>query len=110
MNPEARFYVTVLRLMDKACLSGDRVSQEYRDVACYSRLPIDVRQNWPLMLTCYHGWRNEVTHQRLESARREGCAFYLGFVPSEDLPLLFADARLFFTFPSLYEGFGLSVL
>jgi alpha-1,3-rhamnosyl/mannosyltransferase len=75
----------------------------------YSRLPIEVRKRWPLVLTGYHGWRNESIHQRLESARREGWAFYLGFVPSEDLPLLFAGARLF-TFPSLYEGFGLPVL
>ncbi|GAB6403772.1 glycosyltransferase family 4 protein [Pseudomonas sp. MHK4] len=75
----------------------------------YSRLPLDVRKRWPLVLTGYHGWRNENIHQRLESAKREGWAYYLGFVPSEDLPLLFAGARLF-TFPSLYEGFGLPVL
>jgi glycosyltransferase involved in cell wall biosynthesis len=75
----------------------------------YSRLPLDVRKRWPLVLTGYHGWRNESIHQRLESARREGWAYYLGFIPGEDLPLLFAGARLF-TFPSLYEGFGLPVL
>jgi alpha-1,3-rhamnosyl/mannosyltransferase len=75
----------------------------------YSRLPLELRKRWPLVLTGYHGWRNESIHQRLESAKREGWAFYLGFVPSEDLPLLFAGARLF-TFPSLYEGFGLPVL
>lgn len=75
----------------------------------YSRLPLEVRKRWPLVLTGYHGWRNESIHTRLESARREGWAYYLGFVPSEDLPLLFAGARLF-TFPSLYEGFGLPVL
>ena len=33
----------------------------------------------------------------------------LGFVPDEDLPALYAGA-LFFVMPSLYEGFGLSVL
>ncbi|MFJ2713320.1 MULTISPECIES: glycosyltransferase family 4 protein [unclassified Pseudomonas] len=75
----------------------------------YSRLPLELRKRWPLVLTGYYGWRNEDIHHRLESARREGWAFYLGFVPSEDLPLLFAGARLF-TFPSLYEGFGLPVL
>ncbi|AZD30986.1 glycosyltransferase family 4 protein [Pseudomonas chlororaphis] len=75
----------------------------------YSLLPVELRKRWPLVLTGYHGWRNESIHQRLESARREGWAYYLGFVPSEDLPLLFAGARLF-TFPSLYEGFGLPVL
>jgi glycosyltransferase involved in cell wall biosynthesis len=75
----------------------------------YSRLPLALRTRWPLILTGYHGWRNDAIHERLEVAKREGWAHYLGFVPSEDLPLLFAGARLF-VFPSLYEGFGLPVL
>lgn len=33
----------------------------------------------------------------------------LGFVPQEDLPVLYANACMF-VFPSLYEGFGLPVL
>lgn len=33
----------------------------------------------------------------------------LGFVPSEDLAILYSNARLF-VYPSLYEGFGLPVL
>jgi alpha-1,3-rhamnosyl/mannosyltransferase len=75
----------------------------------YSRLPLALRACRPLILTGYHGWRNESIYKRLEEATREGWAHYLGFVPSEDLPLLFAGARLF-VFPSLYEGFGLPVL
>ncbi|ROO00266.1 mannosyltransferase [Pseudomonas moraviensis] len=78
-------------------------------LAAYERLPLTMRTRWPLVLTGYHGWRNEAIHQKLEKARREGWARYLGFVPSGDLPLLFAGARLF-AFPSLYEGFGLPVL
>lgn len=34
---------------------------------------------------------------------------FLGFVPEEDLPVLYSSARVF-VFPSLYEGFGLPVL
>ncbi|WP_296265284.1 glycosyltransferase family 4 protein [Pseudomonas sp. UBA6562] len=75
----------------------------------YQRLPSHTRARWPLVLTGYQGWRSDSIHQRLESARREGWAHYLGFVPGHELPLLFAGARLF-TFPSLYEGFGLPVL
>ncbi|KII27707.1 mannosyltransferase [Pseudomonas fluorescens] len=78
-------------------------------LTAYSRLPLALRIRWPLILTGYHGWRSDAIHQKLESARREGWAHYLGFVPSEDLPLLFSGARLF-AFPSLYEGFGLPVL
>ncbi|MFG6206201.1 glycosyltransferase family 4 protein [Pseudomonas retamae] len=78
-------------------------------LAAYERLPLAMRTRWPLILTGYHGWRSDAIHQKLERARREGWAHYLGFVPSADLPLLFAGARLF-AFPSLYEGFGLPVL
>lgn len=75
----------------------------------YSMLPIAVRQRWPLILIGYRGWRSEQLHARIESAMQEGWARYLGFVAAEDLPLVYAGARLF-VFPSLYEGFGLPVL
>ena len=75
----------------------------------YSRLPLALRQRWPLILTGYHGWRSEAIHDRIAQAQQQGWAHYLGFVASADLPLLFAGARLF-TFPSHYEGFGLPVL
>lgn len=75
----------------------------------YGRLPVAIRSRWPLILTGYQGWRNEQIRQRIEQAEAEGWARYLGFVPASDLPLLFSGARLF-TFPSLYEGFGLPVL
>jgi alpha-1,3-rhamnosyl/mannosyltransferase len=75
----------------------------------YSRLPMSVRKRWPLILAGYQGWRNSAILDRIELASNEGWARYLGFIPRDDLPLLFAGARLF-TFPSLYEGFGLPVL
>nr|WP_314571201.1 glycosyltransferase family 1 protein [uncultured Pseudomonas sp.] len=78
-------------------------------LTAYERLPLVTRQRWPLVLAGYRGWRNEATFQRIELAQRQGWAFYLGFVPAEELPILFAGARLF-AFPSLYEGFGLPVL
>ncbi|MBN2865412.1 MAG: glycosyltransferase family 4 protein [Thiotrichales bacterium] len=75
----------------------------------YSRLPMDVRKRWPLILAGYQGWNSQSIHQRIEQAEQEGWARYLGFTPAQDLPLLYAGARLF-VFPSLYEGFGLPVL
>lgn len=75
----------------------------------YRRLPLALRQRWPLVLAGYKGWQSEAIHSNIEAAQREGWARYLGFVPGADLPLLFAGARLF-AFPSLYEGFGLPVL
>lgn len=75
----------------------------------YELLPKIVRQRWPLILTGYRGWRSEDIHSRIKEAEREGWAKYLGFLPAEDLPLLFSGAKTF-VFPSLYEGFGLPVL
>ncbi len=75
----------------------------------YGRLPMHLRQRWPLVLSGYKGWESESIHERIEAAQRQGWARYLGFVPSEDLPTLYTGARLF-AFPSLYEGFGLPVL
>ena len=75
----------------------------------YSALPLPLRQRWPLVLSGFKGWRSESIHQDIAKAEREGWARYLGFVSADDLPLLFAGARLF-CFPSLYEGFGLPVL
>lgn len=80
-----------------------------RLLAAYGRLPLALRQRWPLVLSGYRGWCSEAIHARIARAEREGWARYLGFVPGAELPLLFAGTRLF-AFPSLYEGFGLPVL
>lgn len=78
-------------------------------IAAYERLPQSLRAAYPLVLSGHRGWQNEAIMARIEKAQREGWLTYLGFVPEEDLPILFAGARLF-AFPSLYEGFGLPVL
>lgn len=78
-------------------------------LSAYERLPLPIRQRWPLVLSGFKGWRSEAIHTAIERASQQGWARYLGFVPAHDLPSLFAGARLF-CFPSLYEGFGLPVL
>ncbi len=75
----------------------------------YERLPAGLRKQWPLVLTGHQGWRSDEIHARIAQGARAGWVRYLGFVDSDDLPLLYAGARLF-VFPSLYEGFGLPVL
>ena len=75
----------------------------------YERLPLKLRQRYPLVLCGYQGWGSEREHQRFARGNSEGWITYLGYLPSADLPLLFAGARLF-VFPSRYEGFGLPVL
>jgi alpha-1,3-rhamnosyl/mannosyltransferase len=78
-------------------------------IDAYGRLDAGLRARYPLVLAGYRGWRSDAIHARIERAAAEGWVRYLGYLPSADLPLLFAGARLF-AFPSLYEGFGLPVL
>jgi alpha-1,3-rhamnosyl/mannosyltransferase len=75
----------------------------------YEQLSATLRRQWPLVLIGSEGWRSEAIHTRIARGVRAGWVRYLGFVDNNDLPLLYAGARLF-VFPSLYEGFGLPVL
>ena len=78
-------------------------------LAAYKLLPMSIRRQWPLVLIGYRGWRSDDIHAQISAAAAEGWAQYLGFVEADDLPFIYSGARLF-TFPSLYEGFGLPVL
>lgn len=64
---------------------------------------------YPLILSGYRGWEDDVLWQLVERGTREGWIRYLGYVPDEDLPYLYAAARVF-VYPSFYEGFGLPIL
>jgi len=75
----------------------------------YERLHYETRKRWPLVLCGYQGWQSERLHARIEKYGSQGWVRYLGYVSGDDLPYVFAGARLF-AFPSLYEGFGLPVL
>jgi glycosyltransferase involved in cell wall biosynthesis len=55
------------------------------------------------------GWLSDIVEQQMESADQLHLVHRLGYVPSNDLPALYAGADVF-TLPSLYEGFGLPVL
>ena len=75
----------------------------------YARLPVEMRRYYPLILVGSVGWKSEEVHRQIEQACAEGWLKYYGFVPEQDLPVLYAGARLFI-YPSSYEGFGLPVL
>src|SRR3546814_5693608 len=68
-----------------------------------------MRSQNPLVLYGHECWLSEAIHTRIQQAESEVWLKYLGFNASEQLPFLYAGARLF-AFPSHYEGFGLPVL
>jgi alpha-1,3-rhamnosyl/mannosyltransferase len=80
-----------------------------RLLCAYELLPIALRQRWPLVLAGARGWQSGEIHDRIGKGVACGWVRYLEYVPQEDLPFLYAGARLF-AYPSLYEGFGLPPL
>lgn len=63
----------------------------------------------PLMLAGRKGWLYEDIYNAVEELNLTDKVKFLGYVDSEDAPLLISAAQVFL-FPSVYEGFGLPVL
>jgi len=80
-----------------------------RLIEAYSRLPMPLRQQHPLVIVGARGWLTGELERRLVPLERSGQIKRLGYVSQEDLPLIYSSAHAF-VFPSLYEGFGLPVL
>jgi glycosyltransferase involved in cell wall biosynthesis len=63
-----------------------------------------------LLIAGAKGWKNSSLYKQLgASGLTEKEVRFLGYVPEEDMPDLYAGASVF-VFPSLYEGFGFPVL
>jgi alpha-1,3-rhamnosyl/mannosyltransferase len=80
-----------------------------RLIDAYSRLPDALRRHYPLVLAGSAGWLNDRIREAIDRGRAEGWLRYLGYVPQDDLPRLYAGARAL-ALISVYEGFGLPVL
>ncbi len=59
----------------------------------YQLLPMEIRMRYPLILSGYRGWEDDVLWQLVERGTREGWIRYLGYVPDEDLPYLYAASQ-----------------
>jgi glycosyltransferase involved in cell wall biosynthesis len=62
-----------------------------------------------LVLVGAEGWRTESLHRVLEEPALRGRVRLQGFASPEDLPLWYSACDMF-VIPSLYEGFGLTLL
>ena len=63
----------------------------------------------PLYVAGGSGWHVSPIFDTVRQLHLSEDVHFLGFVPEDELPLWYNAARLF-TYPSLYEGFGLPVL
>ncbi len=78
-------------------------------VLAYSQLPDSLRTQYPLVLVGSFGWENHELEKILPALMSKKQLYYLGYIPDEDLPSLYAGARAF-AYLSFYEGFGLPLL
>jgi alpha-1,3-rhamnosyl/mannosyltransferase len=78
-------------------------------LTAYARLPEELRNEYPLVVAGARGWRAPDLERQLRVLASNGRIRFLGHVPIEQLPILYAGAAAF-VFPSLYEGFGLPPL
>ncbi|MDI9778916.1 MULTISPECIES: glycosyltransferase family 4 protein [Pseudomonas] len=78
-------------------------------IEAWCRLPEGLRKEYPLVLAGAPGWHNQVLTDRIRALQISHGLRQLSYVPSCDLPALYAGAATF-AYPSLYEGFGLPVL
>ncbi len=62
-----------------------------------------------LVIAGAQGWRESDIGEFIAQRDLGDAVTFLGYVPDEDLPVLFASAEAF-VFPSVYEGFGIPVL
>lgn len=61
-----------------------------------------------LVIAGEQGWKFNRS-EMIRSLRHEENIHFIGFVPDEDMPVLYSAADLF-VFPTLYEGFGIPVV
>jgi glycosyltransferase involved in cell wall biosynthesis len=65
--------------------------------------------NYKLVLVGRLGWMHKEVIGQVRELNLEDAVLFLGYVPQQDLPLIYNLASLF-VYPTLYEGFGLPVL
>jgi len=75
----------------------------------FSRLPKEKRLACPLILAGPRGWLTDSIERAMAPLIEEGTLRWLGYVPFDDLAVLYAGAYAF-AFLSYYEGFGLPVI
>lgn len=74
-------------------------------IEAHGLLPEALRRRAPLVVAGAKGWVAAALEERIAAAERSGDVRWLGYVPSAELPLLYAAARVL-VYPSIYEGFG----
>lgn len=78
-----------------------------RLIQTYKLLPQNIKDEYKIIIVGGEGWKNKEIYSLINSEAEN--IKYLGFVPDNDLALIYNLASLY-VYPSLYEGFGLPPL
>lgn len=74
----------------------------------YRNLGMDMKHTYPLVLVGASGWLNDKLKADIARCIKNENIRFLGYVCDDDMPLLFAAARVF-VYLSLYEGYGMPI-
>jgi len=80
-----------------------------RLIEAYSRLPRETAAAHPLVIAGADWKDAEVVHEAAKRSPNAAFIRFTGFVDAADMPRLWSEAG-FYVFPSLFEGFGLSLV
>ena len=80
-----------------------------RLIEAYSRLPRDLAEAHPLVIAGADWKDAEAVHEAAAKSPYSDLIRFTGFVPAEDIEGLWSQTG-FYVFPSLFEGFGLSLI
>ena len=78
-------------------------------IDAFAQLPEKLQVRCPLVLVGMRGWLTSPIERKLQPLVDRGLVRPLGYVPDEQMPMLYSGAAAF-VFPSIYEGFGLPPL
>ena len=80
-----------------------------RLIEAYGKLPREMAEAHPLVIAGADWKDAEVVHEAARKSPHSDLIRFTGFVDAADMPRLWAEAG-FYVFPSLFEGFGLSLI
>lgn len=91
------------------CLSVGTVEPRKRIdsmLDAFERLEPALKNRYPLVLIGDRGWLSDAAHRRISALAQRGQVRYLGYLPQDELPLVYSGAAACL-YASTYEGFGL---
>jgi len=75
----------------------------------YHTLKTEYSVQEKLVIVGAKGWKFNPIFEKVQQLQLENDIIFMGYIADEDLPAIYSGATVF-TFPSLYEGFGIPLL